>query len=129
MASERVDATGLPTGLPQLLQFLTENELTIPDELTRYLLRTVGADMQDVRALRIVSLASQRFIATVLSDAYVLRHQRHDTSRQGVKHIKALGLSAEEPPVLTTEDVSSVLADAGVHIQQQMYYMDAKEER
>jgi transcription initiation factor TFIID subunit 10 len=127
MSSERVDATGLPTGLPQLLQFLTENELTIPDELTRYLLRTVGVDMQDVRALRVISLASQRFVANVLSDAYVLRHQRHDKSRQGVKHIKAMGLSAEEPPVLTTEDVASVLADAGVHIQQQMYYIDAKE--
>ena len=124
--TENVDKTGLPDGLPQLMSHLAENELTVPDELTRYLLRTAGADMQDHRALRMVSLAAQRFLATVLSDAFLLRKQKHDKARQGVKHIKAMGLVADDPPVLTTEDLSSVLADAGVHVRQQMYYADAK---
>ena len=116
----------MPEGLPQLLAHLAETELTIPDELTRYLLRTVGVDPKDERTLRMASLATQRFIATVLNDAYLLRKQKRDKGRVGARHLKQMGMSAEEPAVLTTEDVSSVLEDAGVHVQQQMYYMDAK---
>jgi transcription initiation factor TFIID subunit 10 len=118
--------TGLPAGLPELLRHLAETELTVPDELTRYLLRTVGADLRDERALRMVSLAAQQFIATVLNDAYLLRKQMRDKGKLGVKNLKLLGMSADEPAVLTTEDVSRVLEDAGVHIKQQMYYNDAK---
>ena len=120
---EHVDDTGLPKGLQQLLSYVTEHDLTIPDELTRYLLRTVGVDMLDERALRIVSLAAQRFTTGVLNDAYLLRRQKRDKSRVAVKQLKAMGMSADDPHVLTTEDVSSVLQDGGVHIQQQMYYM------
>jgi transcription initiation factor TFIID subunit 10 len=122
----QADEGGLPEGLPQLLAHLAETELTVPDELTRYLLRTVGVDPRDERALRMASLAAQRFIATVLSDAYLLRKQKRDKAKVGVRHLKQMGMSADEPAVLTTEDVSSVLEDAGVHIQQQMYYMNAR---
>ena len=111
-------------GLEQLLAYVSENEMTVPDELTRYLLRTVGVDLRDERALRIVSLAAQRFILTVLNDAYLLRKQMRDKSRVTAKQMKLMGISADDPVVLTTEDVSSVLRDSGVHIQQQMYYMD-----
>jgi transcription initiation factor TFIID subunit 10 len=128
LGMEHVDSTGLPTGLPQLLNCLSENELTIPDELTRYLLRTVGVDMRDERALRMVSLAAQRFIATVLNDAYLLRKQKRDRSRNTTKQLKQMGMSSDEPSILTKEDVSNVLDDAGVHIQQQMYYMNGTRE-
>jgi Transcription initiation factor TFIID 23-30kDa subunit len=121
------DESSVPEGLPELLTYLAETECTVPDELTRHLLRTVGVDMQDERALRMISLAAHNFIASVLSDAYLLRKQKRNKEQVGPKYLKQMGMSADEPTVLTTEDVSAVLEDAGVHVHQQMYYNDAKE--
>lgn len=119
---------GVPAGMPELLNYLAENEMSIPDELTRYLLRSAGVDMRDEAALRMVSLAAHKFVATLLSDAYLLRKQKADKSRTASKSAKQ-ALQSSEGMTLTTEDVASVLEDAGVHVQQQLMYTQAKHQQ
>ena len=112
--------------LPELLEALAEDEPTVPDELTRYVLRTAGVDIRDERALRMVSLASQRFIATVLHDSCLRWKRKRERLPQ--KNLKQLGIThgANSKPTLTTEDVSDVLGEQGVHLATEMYYVDPK---
>jgi hypothetical protein len=64
-------------------------------------------------------------MGSILNDAYLLRKQKH---RQNAKNLKLLGMNANSPAVLTTEDVKEVLANEGVHLRTQMYYADKKSE-
>ena len=112
--------------LPDLLEALSEDEPTVPDELTRYILRTAGVDMRDERALRIVSLAGQRFVASALHDSCLLWKRKRQTLAQ--RQLKQIGISSTDTskPTLTTEDRADVLADQGVHLSSGMYYLDPK---
>lgn len=112
-------------GLLALLKHLEEEEASIPAELVQYLLRSVGADVVGQEGLALVAKAAEQFIGSVLNDAYLLRKQKH---RQTQKNLKQLGMNASTTAVLSTEDVTEVLADAGVHLKTQMYYSNKKSE-
>jgi histone H3/H4 len=112
-------------GLLELTKKLEDEEPTIPDELIRYLLRTVGVNVQQKEGLRLVAAATEHFMGGVMNDAYLLRKQKH---RQTQKNLKQLGMSMSGPAVLGTEDITDVLADAGVHLKTQMYYANKKSE-
>jgi hypothetical protein len=122
MDSHDVPDDATPSKLPELMDALSQDEPTIPDELTRYILRTAGVDMQDERAMRLVSLNAQVFIAGVLHDSCLLwkRKRKLPTNK-----LKQMGLAQPaEHPILTTEDVADVLDDTGVHLNRQLLYKD-----
>lgn len=121
---DRHSADSEPSKLPELMDALSQDEPTIPDELTRYVLRTAGVDMQDERAMRLVSLTAQVFIAGVLHDSCLLwkRKRKLPMNRQ-----KQMGLAqAPDHPILTTEDVADTLDETGVHLNRQVLYKDPK---
>lgn len=112
-------------GLLSLLKHLEDGEATVPSELVQHLLRSVGADVAGQEGLILVAKAAEQFMGSVLNDAYLLRKQKH---RQTQKNLKQLGMNASNTAVLSTEDVTEVLADAGVHLKTQMYYSNKKSE-
>jgi hypothetical protein len=120
------DAPAALASFHELMEFADENEPSVPDELTRYILRSVGVDLRDDRALRVVSMAARQFVASILYDVYLLREQKYKHMNQ--KQLKQLGLPTNVPMVLSTEDITEVLAEAGVHLKTQMYYMNSKDE-
>lgn len=107
------------SGLLAVLKHIEEEESeTIPGELVQYLLRSVGADVAGQEGLSLVAKAAEQFMGSVLNDAYLLRKQKQ---KQNQKNLKQLGMH-KDSIVLSTEDVTEVLADAGVHLKTQMYY-------
>lgn len=116
--------TDTPPGMTELMQYVEDEEPSVPDELVRYVMRSVGVDTRDDRILRIAGLAARKFIADVLHDTYLLRKQR---LKHNVKNLKSLGYNPNAPATLATEEVSEVLSDQGVHLRTQMYYVDVTE--
>lgn len=120
---QRSDTPSAPPGLPELMQYVEDEEPTVPDELVRYAMRRAGVDVRDDRVLRVVGLAARKFVAEVLHDTYLLRKQR---LKHSVKNLKSLGYNPNAPATLATEEVSEVLSDQGVHLRTQMYYVDVE---
>ena len=113
------------SGLLAVLKHIEEEESeTIPGELVQYLLRSVGADVAGQEGLSLVAKAAEQFMGSVLNDAYLLRKQKQ---KQNQKNLKQLGMH-KDSIVLSTEDVTEVLADAGVHLKTQMYYSSKRSE-
>lgn len=108
-----------------LLKHLDAEEPSVPAELVQYLLRSVGADVAGPEGLSLVGKAAEHFIGSVLNDARLLRIQKY---RHTAKNLKQLGMNGTNAEVLSTEEITEVLADAGVHIKAQMYYPDKKSE-
>merc|ERR1719507_1978481 len=107
--------TPLPS--PPISDFLVQLEdytPTIPDSVTAHYLASAGLDTTDPRVLRLVSLAAQKFVSDVASDALTNCKMRQSnaattttTSRKGGK---------EKKYVMTTEDLSMALGEQGVNV-------------
>ncbi|PAA57852.1 hypothetical protein BOX15_Mlig027959g1, partial [Macrostomum lignano] len=67
-----------PVSLSDFFLQLDEYQPTIPDRVTQYYLERSGLEVADQRLLRLVSLAGQKFISDIVSDA-----MHHCRARQG----------------------------------------------
>eukprot|EP00249_Psilotum_nudum_P009014 c21653_g1_i1 orf=568-1032(-) len=106
--------------LSDFLSSLIDYTPTIPDELTEYYLGRSGFQCPDLTVTRLVSVATQKFIGEIASDALQLckLKQSAPTKDKRDKQIK------DKRFVLTTEDLSVALREYGVNIKRNEYFVD-----
>ncbi|KAG7670986.1 hypothetical protein Ndes2526B_g01249 [Nannochloris sp. 'desiccata'] len=118
-----------PDGLVDVLNFLDSANLTVPDELTKNLLNRSGAACSDVRTVRLVSLAAQKFIADVIEDA---RESQNNRSQAPLAVQKSEGFARQQDKekdrrvALLTEDLTRALQKYGLKVQPPPYHLEKK---
>lgn len=112
----------LPSEVPELLAQVEDVEMTVPDELTHYFLNRGGADCKDVRLLRLISVATQRFAAEILDDCLQICKTRRQIP---AARLKEAGFNPKDKRVtLTTEILSQVLQEYGITVKHNMYHVE-----
>ncbi|XP_058221896.1 transcription initiation factor TFIID subunit 10 isoform X1 [Rhododendron vialii] len=91
--------------LSDFLASLMDYTPTIPDELVEHYLAKSGFQCPDVRLIRLVAVATQKFIAEVANDAL-----QHCKSRQ-TSIIKDKKQQKDKRSILTMEDLSKALRE------------------
>ncbi|KAF8141637.1 transcription initiation factor TFIID 23-30kDa subunit-domain-containing protein [Boletus edulis] len=111
--------------LAEFLLMLDEYEPLIPNEVTDYYLQRVGFDSNDIRLKRLLSLAAQKFVSDVASDAY--QHARIRTNAAGGRaRATASGPGAAKDKTRTTltmDDLSAALAEYGITARKPDFYL------
>jgi len=89
---------------------------TVPSSLTANILMSAGLSSPDPRIVSLVSLAAQKFISDLASDALA-----HCKMRQsGSNHMKKV--NKDKKYVMTTEDLAVALNEKGVAAKKPPYY-------
>ncbi|XP_065850678.1 transcription initiation factor TFIID subunit 10 [Euphorbia lathyris] len=107
--------------LTEFLSSLMDYTPTIPDELVEHYLAKSGFQCPDVRLIRLVAVATQKFVAEVASDALQQCKARQTT----VVKDKRDKQQKEKRLTLTMEDLSKALRDYGVNVKHQEYFADS----
>lgn len=78
-----------------------------------------GFECSDVRVKRLLALAAQRFISNIAEGAmqYYLMHSKGSESKDRKSAMKS------KVKVLEMEDLSLSLADHGINVKRQEYYL------
>ncbi|KAL6983178.1 Transcription initiation factor TFIID subunit 10 [Sarracenia purpurea var. burkii] len=109
------------TPLSDFLASLMDYTPTIPDELVEHYLAKSGFQCPDVRLIRLVAVATQKFIAEVANDAL-----QHCKARQAaVVKDKRDKQQKDKRSILTMEDLSKALREYGVNVKHQEYFADS----
>lgn len=107
--------------LADFLASLMDYTPTIPDELVEHYLGKSGFQCPDVRLIRLVAVATQKFIADVATDAL-----QHCKARQSaVVKDKRDKQQKDKRLVLTMDDLSKSLREYGVNVKHQEYFADS----
>jgi len=117
---------------PPLADFLMQLEdysPTIPDAVTKHYLSTAGFDTSDPRVLRLVSLATQKFISDIANDA--LQHCKMrggsgatgPASTSGGAGAKGGKNSKDRKYVMTTDDLANAMDDQGITVTKPPYFI------
>ncbi|CAM6124600.1 unnamed protein product [Calypogeia fissa] len=107
--------------LMDFLSSLQNYTPTIPDELAEHYLSRSGFSCPDMRVVRLVSLAAQKFVGEIASDAMQYCKIRQGSARTGEK---SRG-HKDKRFVLTNEDLMMALREYGVNLKQQEYFTDS----
>ncbi|XP_009616050.1 transcription initiation factor TFIID subunit 10 isoform X1 [Nicotiana tomentosiformis] len=109
------------TALADFLASLMDYTPTIPDELVEHYLGKSGFQCPDVRLIRLVAVATQKFIADVATDAL-----QHCKARQSaVVKDKRDKQQKDKRLILTMDDLSKSLREYGVNVKHQEYFADS----
>ncbi|XP_076451459.1 transcription initiation factor TFIID subunit 10-like [Babylonia areolata] len=95
---------------------LEDYSSTIPDSVTAYYLRRAGFETSDPRIIRLISLASQKFISDIANDA--LQHSKMKASGQSSKK-----QGKDKKLTLTMEDLTPAMAEYGINVKKPCYYI------
>ncbi|KAI8109727.1 hypothetical protein M9434_001006 [Picochlorum sp. BPE23] len=91
-----------------------ETTLLIPDELTRHVLAKAGVTCEDVRTLRLFSLAGQMFLNDIVDEACVVQQNRMQAP---LKFQQNEGYPTKDRrPVVLTEDVAVAAREYGMKV-------------
>ncbi|OIT31163.1 PREDICTED: transcription initiation factor TFIID subunit 10-like [Nicotiana attenuata] len=94
---------------------------TIPDELVEHYLGKSGFQCRDVRLIRLVAVATQKFIADVATDAL-----QHCKARQSaIVKDKRDKQQKDKRLILTMDGLSKSLREYGVNVKHQEYFADS----
>ncbi|PSS17598.1 Transcription initiation factor TFIID subunit like [Actinidia chinensis var. chinensis] len=109
------------SALSDFLASLMDYTPTIPDELVEHYLAKSGFQCPDVRLIRLVAVATQKFIAEVANDAL-----QHCKARQAsIIKDKRDKQQKDKRSILTMEDLSKALREYGVNVKHQEYFADS----
>ncbi|XP_042961083.1 transcription initiation factor TFIID subunit 10 isoform X1 [Carya illinoinensis] len=128
--------------LSDFLASLMDYTPTIPDELVEHYLAKSGFQCPDVRLIRLVAVATQKFVAEVATDAlqcnlecnYKVLKERHKGSSRSwqckarqaaVVKDKRDKQQKDKRLILTMEDLSRALREHGVNVKHQEYFADS----
>ncbi|XP_050364960.1 transcription initiation factor TFIID subunit 10 [Argentina anserina] len=106
--------------LSEFLASLMDYTPTIPDELVEHYLAKSGFQCPDVRLIRLVAVATQKFVAEVATDAL----QQCKARQAVVVKDKRDKQQKDKRPILTMEDLSKALREHGVNVKHQEYFAD-----
>ena len=99
-----------------LMESLEGYTPTVPNALTAHILRSAGLSSPDTRIVSLVSLAAQKFISDLASDALA-----HCKMRQsGNNHMKKV--NKDRKYVMTSEDLAVALNEKGVAAKKPPYF-------
>ncbi|XP_071399339.1 transcription initiation factor TFIID subunit 10 isoform X1 [Centroberyx affinis] len=104
------------TPLADFLMQLEDYTPTIPDAVTGYYLNRAGFEASDPRIIRLISLASQKFISDIANDA--LQYCKMKGTASGSSRSKA----KDKKYTLTMEDLSPALSEYGVNVKKPYYF-------
>jgi len=120
--------------LVEFMTMLDEYEPLVPNEVTDYYLQRVGFECEDMRMKRLLSLAAQKFVSDIASDAY--QHARIRTNAQpasrgrqpaGDKAATTIGASGplkdRTKTILTMEDLSAALTEYGINARKPDFFL------
>ncbi|KAH9615723.1 hypothetical protein KSS87_013260 [Heliosperma pusillum] len=109
------------TTLSHFLSSLMDYSPTIPDELAEHYLAKSGFHSPDTRLIRLVSVATQKFISEVATDAL-----QHCKARQSsIVKDKRDKQQKDKRLILTMDDLSRALREYGVNLKHQEYFADS----
>ncbi|XP_042500944.1 transcription initiation factor TFIID subunit 10-like [Macadamia integrifolia] len=109
------------SALSDFLASLMDYTPTIPDELVEHYIAKSGFQCPDVRLIRLVAIATQKFISEVATDAL-----RQCKARQVVAvKDKKEKQQKDKRLILTMEDLSKALREYGVNMKHQEYFTDS----
>ncbi|XP_075898244.1 transcription initiation factor TFIID subunit 10 [Nelusetta ayraudi] len=104
------------TPLADFLMQLEEYTPTIPDAVTGYYLNRAGFEASDPRIIRLISLASQKFISDIANDA--LQYCKMKGTASGSSRSK----TKDKKYTLTMEDLSPALTEYGINVKKPYYF-------
>ncbi|KAK8831888.1 TATA Binding Protein Associated Factor 10 [Blastocystis sp. ATCC 50177/Nand II] len=105
-----------PEEVKELIKALKEYTPTIPDEITKYLLQTSGCNIEDETSIRLVSLATQRYISEIISVARNYNKMRRESE-------KTNDPDTEKNQALLLKDLQNALHDLGINNQGKNMYL------
>ncbi|KAM9342586.1 transcription initiation factor TFIID subunit 10 [Pholidichthys leucotaenia] len=104
------------TPLADFLMQLEDYTPTIPDAVTGYYLNRAGFEASDPRIIRLISLASQKFISDIANDA--LQYCKMKGTASGSSRSK----TKDKKYTLTMEDLTPALSEYGVNVKKPYYF-------
>ncbi|KAM6925274.1 transcription initiation factor TFIID subunit 10 [Xenentodon cancila] len=104
------------TPLADFLMQLEDYTPTIPDAVTGYYLNRAGFEASDPRIIRLISLASQKFISDIANDA--LQYCKMKGTASGSSRSK----TKDKKYTLTMEDLTPALTEYGVNVKKPYYF-------
>lgn len=104
------------TPLADFLMQLEEYTPTIPDAVTGYYLNRAGFEASDPRIIRLISLASQKFISDIANDA--LQYCKMKGTASGSSRSK----TKDKKYTLTMEDLTPALTEYGINVKKPYYF-------
>ncbi|KAF3446143.1 hypothetical protein FNV43_RR11322 [Rhamnella rubrinervis] len=107
--------------LSEFLASLMDYTPTIPDELVEHYLGKSGFQCPDVRLIRLVAVATQKFVAEVANDAL----QQCKARQASIIKDKRDKQQKDKRLILTMEDLSKALHEHGVNVKHQEYFADS----
>ncbi|KDP33473.1 hypothetical protein JCGZ_07044 [Jatropha curcas] len=107
--------------LTEFLSSLMDFTPTIPDELVEHYLAKSGFQCPDVRLIRLVAVATQKFVSEVAMDAL----QQCRARQTSVVKDKREKQQKDKRLILTMDDLSKALQGHGVNVKHQEYFADS----
>ncbi|XP_067381713.1 transcription initiation factor TFIID subunit 10 [Channa argus] len=104
------------TPLADFLMQLEEYTPTIPDAVTGYYLNRAGFEASDPRIIRLISLASQKFISDIANDS--LQYCKMKGTASGSSRSK----TKDKKYTLTMEDLTPALTEYGINVKKPYYF-------
>ncbi|CAG9574866.1 unnamed protein product [Danaus chrysippus] len=116
-----MDEDGAGHALTDFLLQLENYNPSIPDSVVAYYLNMSGFESQDPRLIRLIALASQKFLSDVANDA--LQHCKMRTSSQMTQSTKNQKGPKEKKYVMTMEDLVPALQEYGISAKKPHYFV------